>query len=439
MRSILLAGVAAGLLAASPAYADSFAINEYSARDLGLANAGRVTQMGDASAAFGNPALLARLGRAMISGSVSGILGDASFANQGSTDALGRPLAGNADGFLQDAIVPALHGVYPLNDRMAVGLAVTAPFGLATKYESDWPGRYQAIKSSLRTIDINPSFSWAINDQWSVGVGVSAQYAKATLSSAVDFGAVCFSRLTPAACAQLGLTPTAADGFTQVEGDDWSFGYNAGVAWTPTSDWSFGLTYRSGVDHTLEGDALFIVPARATPLTASGAFANSAGEADLNLPDMAELGARWQTTDQLALYASAQWKKWSNLEELRVDFANPAQPDSVEALNYDDSWRYSVGAEYALNPQWMLRAGFALDGSPTQPQNRTARIPDNDRKVYAVGASWTPNDDWSIDAAYNRIDIDDTSFAHTGNFNDRVVGLYTGHADVISIGATKKF
>jgi long-chain fatty acid transport protein len=440
MRSVLLAGVVAGLLAAIPsASADSFAINEYSTRDLGLANAGRATQRGDAAAAWGNPALIAALRRGTVTGSLSGILGDSQFDDRGSIDLLSRPLGGDTRGFLENALVPGVQAAWPINDRMAVGLAITAPFGLATEYESNWPGRYQALKSSLRTVDINPSFSWQITDSFAVGVGVSAQYAKATLNSMIDFGAVCLSRLAPASCAGLGLLPQAADGFTEIEGDSWEWGWNVGAAWSPTPDWTIGLTYRSGVDHTLEGDAKFVVPTNAAILTSTGAFTDTPGSAELNLPDMAELGVRWQTNPQLALYAAAQWKQWSNLAELRVDFENPAQPDSVEELNYEDSWRYSFGVEYQIEPQWMLRAGLAFDGSPTQPEFRTARIPDNDRMVYAVGASWTPNDDWSVDFAYNRIQIDDTEFDHVGNFNDRVTGEYTGHANVISVGATRRF
>jgi long-chain fatty acid transport protein len=440
LSSISNSLAALGLLAIAPAaFADSFAINEYSARDLGLANAGRATQTGDAGAAFGNPALLVRLHRAMVTGNVSSILGDAQFDDRGSTDLLGGSLGGDTSGFLKDAIVPALHAVYPLNERMALGLSVTAPFGLSTKYDSDWAGRYQAIKSSLRTIDINPSFSWQATDTLSLGVGVSAQYAKATLTSAIDFGAVCFGSFGPTTCGTLGLTPQSADGYSQIEGDDWKFGWNAGLAWTPNANWTVGLTYRDGPDHKLKGDALFSVPSSAAILTGTGAFSNTTGSAKLNLPAEAELGVRWQTTPKLALYASTQWKQWSDLKELRVDFDNPAQPDSAEPLNYQDSTRYSIGGEYALSDKWMVRAGFALDQSPTQAAFRTARIPDNDRKIYALGASWTPSDAWQMDVAYNRIEIDDTAFDKTGNFGDELTGLYSGHADVISIGATRRF
>jgi long-chain fatty acid transport protein len=440
MRSSVYALVlSAGLLAAPAASADSFALNEYSTRGLGLASAGRPTLSDDASAAFGNPALLVLLRPGMVTGSLSGVLGSADFDDRGSHDLLGQPLGGNTSDFLEDALIPALHASWPINDRMAVGLSITAPFGLATEYESNWPGRYQAVRSSLRTIDINPSFSWAVTDTLSLGVGVSAQYAKATLSSAIDFGAVCFGALNPTACTGLGLTPQAADGSVVIEGDTWSYGYNAGLAWRPNADWTIGLTYRSAIKHKLEGDADFSVPAIAAPLTAGGAFTDTPGSAKLNLPAIAELGAKWRMNGPTTIYASAQWKQWSDLEELRVDFANPAQPDSVEALNYKDSWRYSAGVEYALDPHWMLRAGYAYEQSPTQAQFRTARIPDNDRQVYAVGASWSPSDTWTVDMAYNRIQIDDTSFDHTGSFGDRVTGLYTGDANVISLGATRRF
>jgi long-chain fatty acid transport protein len=226
---------------------------------------------------------------------------------------------------------------------------------------------------------------------------------------------VCFGAIGPVTCAGLGLTPRAVDGYAEIEGDDWSSGYNVGFAWTPTPNWTIGLTYRSTIDHELEGDGTFLVPAPAPPLTAGGAFTNTSGSAKLDLPAFAEPGAKWRATSQLAVYASAQWTEWSNLEKLRVEFANPAQPDSVEELSYKDSWRYSIGAEYRLDPQWMLRAGFAIDESPTQAEFRTARIPDNYRRIYALGAGWTPSSSpWSVDLAYNRVEVEDTDFDHTG-------------------------
>src|SRR5689334_523801 len=171
MRRVLLAGIAAGLFVNPAAHADSFALNEYSARALGLAMAGRTTNADDASAAFRNPALLPFLRRGAVSGSLSGVFGTAAFDDRGSRDLLGRSLGGDTVGFLEDALLPGVQVAWPLSDRLALGVAVTVPFGLSTEYDSNWPGRYQAVKSSLQTIDINPSLAWQATDTLSLAVG----------------------------------------------------------------------------------------------------------------------------------------------------------------------------------------------------------------------------------------------------------------------------
>ena len=148
---------------------------------------------------------------------------------------------------------------------------------------------------------------------------------------------------------------------------------------------------------------------------------------------------RWQATARATLYANAQWTEWSSIEELRVQFDNPVQPDSVEELNYEDAGRYGFGGDYQLSDAWTLRAGYAFDESPAPAQFRTARIPDNDRHIFALGTSWEPTADWTFDAAYNRVKIEDADFDRTGDFGDRVVGTFSGHADVISVSATRRF
>ena len=437
-RSALVASLLAST-AFLPAHADSFAVNEYSASDLGRANTGRVTQTEDPAAAFGNPALLTHFDRPAVSLVASGILGNAHYDDEGSTGVLGNPLGGDTTGFLSDEALPAGHAVYPLSDQVAFGLSVTVPFGLSTDYDAGWAGRYQGITSELQAININPSIGYEITDTLSFGVGLNAQYIDARLTSAIDFGTVCFQQAGPATCTAAGVTPTMADGLIEVEGDDWSYGWNAGFAWEPHPDWLIGLHYRSSIDQELEGDADFTVPANATFLTATGAFTDTPGSAGLDLPASTELGVRWQATDRATLYANAQWTEWSSLSELRVEFDNPVQPDSVEELNYDDAGRYGFGGDYKVSDQWTVRAGYALDETPAPAAFRTVRIPDNDRHIFAVGTTWSPTPDWSVDAAYNRVKIEDADFDRTGDSGDRVVGEFSGHADVISVAATRRF
>ncbi len=437
LQSVSGFALAIAFVMAGRAHAESFALNENSALELGRANAGATAQTDDASAAYGNPALMSLFDTPTVTGAVSGVFGaDESFTDQGSTDVLGAPLGPGADNFLDDAAVPALHAIYPINDRWAVGVSVSVPFGLATSYDPNWAGRYQAIDSELKTINIKPSVSYRISDTLSVGAGLSAQYAEATLTNAIDFGAVCLNAAGPATCAPLGLLPQTADGRASVTGDDWGSGFNVGVAWAPSDTLLLGLSYRSEVEHELEGDADFTVPAQAAFLTAGGAFADTGGSAPIDLPATIEAGVRWQMSEQATVYANLRWRFWSSVEELRVRFDNPAQPDSVEALNYEDSGRVAVGIDYAVNEDWAVRGGLAYDETPTQPEFRSARISDDNRLYLALGASYTGWDGWQVDLAYNRVEIEDHDFDHVGNFGDRLTGEYSGAADVVAVGVT---
>ena len=441
LRAALFTSAAAIATAfASTASAESFALNEFSTIELGHANAGAVVQTDDASAAFANPALLPLYDRSAVTGALSGVWGDdVSFSDRGSTDATGAPLGGDTDDFLSDAYIPALHAVYAPGGRWAFGLSLAAPYGLSTSYDADWPGRYQALDSDLTVIDLSPSVGYQLTDTVSIGGGLNIQYVEAKLTNALDFGAVCLGALPVATCAGAGLLPQAADGNARVEGDDVSIGYNLGVAWTPTETVRVGVHYRSEIAHELEGDADFTVPANAAPLTATGLFADSDVEARLDLPATLEVGVMWQATEKTRLYFDVRQRYWSSLQEIRIKFDNPAQPDSVETLAYEDTVKVAAGVDYAINPAVTLRAGVALDETSTQSDHRLARITDDDRTYYALGASWTPNPDWQIDAAYNRVDIDSHDFDQTGDFNDRVVGRAEGAANVLSLGVTRRF
>ena len=108
------------LMAVSPAvFAGSFALNENSAVDLGRANSGRVTQTDDASAAFGNPALMTRFDRLTITADGRYINGIADFEDRASTDLLGNSLGRDTDRF---STMPSCRPFMPSITSMIVSL-----------------------------------------------------------------------------------------------------------------------------------------------------------------------------------------------------------------------------------------------------------------------------------------------------------------------------
>jgi len=432
------------LTASGPALAEGFRIQEYSARDLGLANSGNAALAADASTVFSNPAGLPQLDGRQINLGVHGILGSGEFTNDGSVDALGNPLSGGSGGDLfSNAAVPNAYYAQPIGDgRFWFGLGVTAPFGLTTDYDENWVGRYQTLESELTAIDINPSLGFVVTDWLSLGVGVSAQYVDVKLTNALDFGTVCLSQIEPAApgtCNAIGALPQQADGQVALEGDDWTLGYNLGAMFTLTDATRIGVAYRSSIDHEIEGDADFDVPAAMVGLL-DPAFTDSAATAPLNLPARLSVSLNHRATERLTITADASWSQWERFDGIVVDFDNPAQPNSVESLNYNNTMRYSVGAEYAVDPAWTVRGGFAIEETPTASETRSPRVPDADRTVAAIGASWSPREDVTVDVGYQHIFFDEAKISETGSGGDTLIGVYDDNAaDLLAIGVNWRF
>jgi len=212
------------------AQAAGFALIETNASGQGNAYAGAAANTLDASTIFFNPAGLMALEKDHVVLASHLIMPDSSFTNNGSSASpllgpappagLGGPLLGEDDDGGFNAFVPNFYWVKTLDESMKFGLGVNTPFGLATKYNDDWVGRYHGVVSDLKMININPSIGYQLNDKMSIGGGVDVMLGTVELSSAIDFGAVCVASLDAATCTGLGALPQAADGFVTFDGDN---------------------------------------------------------------------------------------------------------------------------------------------------------------------------------------------------------------------------
>lgn len=409
--------------------AAGFALLEHSAAGLGNAYSGDTVRAQDASTVWFNPAAITRLPGRQISASGHIVSLEAQLNNRGSTlnPAFGAADISGADSadVSELSVLPAFFYSRPLKDNLYFGFGINVPFGLGTEYDRDWFGRYQAIESAIATININPNLAWNLNDKLSIGVGINAQFIEATLSNAIDSGAVCLglaSRIGPEAqstCLSNRLTSgvQANDSFGEVEGDDWSFGYNFGLHYLLNDKTTLGLAYRSEISHTLTGSGSFSVNAALQSfLNAQGTtlLSNSGVSADATMPQMLSLSASHQVKPKLKVYGDISWTGWNSLQELRIKYDNPQQPDTVTKLKWDNSFRYSIGMDYVYSPTWTLRAGLSMDETPiTSPLNRTPRIPGEDRKWLAFGATYQWREDLTLDMGYAYLFVDEPVIDHT--------------------------
>lgn len=433
-RTLLAASAATALLSAS-AQGAGFAIIENSASGMGSAFASGGAAGEDASTLWFNPASMTLLSGQNAVAAAHLIVPKADFTNNGSTNADGTPLTGpNADGG-KDAFVPNLYYTLQLAPELFAGVGINAPFGLGTKYDDVWVGRYHAVDTELTTVNINPAVAYRLNEQWSIGGGVSLQYVDVTLSSAIDFGAILYS-------------PGADDGFVKLTGDnsdDLSFGWNAGVLFTPTADTRLSLAYRSAVRHHATGKANFTVPSGAALIASTGAFQDTKLHADVELPASASFSAFHRFNEDFDIMADLLWTQWSVFQELRIKFANPDQPDAVTTENYQDQWRVALGGRYRASEKLLLRMGIAFDQKAVKDKYyRTPRIPGNDRTWLSVGMGYRLTEYLGMDLGYSHLFVPDTPMENTyesslSSINHTLKGDYDASVDIFSAQLTLNF
>jgi long-chain fatty acid transport protein len=406
---IFVLGLTGTLAAIGQAHASGLQLTDQSVTGLGRAFAGGSLPNDDASAAYYNPAdmMLGKGMQAQAGFTFIGITTEAS--NAGSTtrlpanlgDVLTKPgtlpvfvtipTQGRNDDGGTDNLVPNGYYITDINDQMRFGISLNAPFAVSTNYGRNWVGRYHAVESELTTIDVNPSIAYRVNDNLSLGFGVSAQYADATLSQAL---------FNP-------FTPFVKDGYAEVKGNDWGFGFNLGATYEFDADTRVGLSYRSRIKYTLEGDRTITnyIPGRNGEVSAN---------VDWTAPDWMSLTAYKRLDDKWAVMGGVRWTNWSLFQELQLKFADGSQTLIEE--KWDDSWTFNIGVSYDYNPEWTFRAGYQFDQTPVQSaEYRTPRSPDSDRNAFAIGASYRPNSQLTVDFGYMYLLFKDSSTDNTMN------------------------
>ena len=375
-----------------------FAIIEQSPSRIGTAFAGATANNSDAGAIYWNPAGIANLSNVEVIVGINAILPSFTFEDKGSTPVGG----GNGGDAGVEAWVPNFYAAMGISDRITAGIGVFAPYGLKTKYDADWIGRYAAVETELVTLDINPTLAIRLSESLSVGAGFTAERADATLISAVP------------------LAP-GVDGLATVEGDDWSYGYNLGAMCTLPCGVRVGLSYRSAIEHEIDGSISI------GPLPTEG------GTAALELPETAAIGLHVPLCDAVSLQADAAWTGWSSFEDLTV-LKDDGSVLSTKDESWEDTWRVAVGLTYQVNDDLVLRTGVAYDQTPVpDAAHRTARIPDADRTWLAAGAGLDLTDALTVDVGYVHIWFNDSDVSDAYGPGTALVGTYEGDVDIVSL------
>lgn len=416
-RILLGALTASSVLTASVANATGFDLRTQSASGLGKGFAG-VAAGGDISTSFWNPANISEAEGSDFQAVLNIIDGDASIESTGSSSVIFQNLE-DTDNISGTNVTPSLYYANQVNNKWSWGLSFTAPFATITDAGEGSRSQFVSREANLVGLALSPTFSYKPTNNLSLGAGLIVQNFDVEISRAIPVGAAqgVFS---------------ANDPLLNIEGDDTGVGFTLGLTYKIGST-DIGLGYRSSISHNIEGN--FNVDA----------FGVDAGiNVDLDTPEIITFGIQQALTKKLTLNLGIEYTEWSTLGTLPVllnatgSVATLAGQPIVVALEYDDTFYYSVGAEYQYSKSLLLRTGIGYDETSVSDTTRTTQFPDNDRWTISFGLT-KQFKTFTIDASYQYLFLDEEATISVTPGNPSFTGLpFTGVSDLeahlLSIG-----
>ncbi len=421
-RTVIVSLVTLAFLIAlgpSRAYSAGFQLfNELSARATGLGAA--MTSLKDsAEMAWFNPAATSSFSKTRLMGGMALVFPSLELDTPNGDDPDMKNMA---------YPLPYFYAGTTLWDRVGIGLSINAPYGLTTEWDRDWPGRFFAIKTELKTAFFTPSISYRVNKYISLGVGAQIVKSTAELKQAIP------SRTVPVAP---GIAITTPEVRTKLDGEDTSAGYLLALQLTPCDYFNFGAVFRSEVSLDIEGKAKYN---RGYTLAGHEFFPTSDAWLVVRLPATLSLGMSTTYFKHWLITFDYLWTWWSSYDELSIHYDKMPGSGAPGAIhrpkNWSDDYALRFGVEYTYSDALKLRASYVYDRSPISDTYRDAILPTNDRHLFSIGLGYLIHG-FQIDGAYTYLAVEDSRPSPL--VTPGLEGTYQAHAHIVNIALSYAF
>ena len=493
MKKILLALAAAGMTAG--AFAEGYQVNNFSARQAGMANVGTAMKLGSESIYFNPAAAAFQESKFDISLGATGILS--------SVTASTLPTAAN--GYKSDLqetsdnkMSTPLHMYinYKPSKRWSVGLGFYTPNGSSMNWGGNWSGAHLIQDINLAAYTIQPTVSFKICDRLSIGAGLMISWgnfdlSRSLLSKTTRQGLIA-SEIDPTinnmnliinnpmatdeqkaqaqqllqqlqgGKAYLESTMDQSIVAAQLSGNaNVAIGVNAGILWDINDQWSLAMSYRSRMNMKVDrGHATMNIDPQAAALIAMfeqlkggtqliPALDQGTFHTELPLPTTVTWGVSYRPNAKWQMAVDLQWIGWSAYKDLNVAFNETELgiKDIYSVKNYSNTLSARFGAEYrALN--WLTaRAGIYFDESPVDSNYLNPETPSMTKIAYSLGASFQLARSLALDLSYCYVSSADPERTgsypiygySSGQLEEVFTRNYKLHAHVVSFGMRISF
>ena len=387
------------LICSSVANASGLLLQEAVTANAGTAGAGDGVYTETATASWTNPATMSHMGEQKTTINTMALYLQMDYTDGSQDSSTIDTPEGDASAETLMPSVGIFH-VRQIAEATHIGVNFGAVGGSSIEYGDDWDGANHLDKAFLSALQLNPNISYQIDDNWSIAAGMQVNY---------------------------GMIEVSTSGFESDMGSDWAFGYNAGAMYKANT-WSIGLSYRSKLVHDFDD------------ITATLTNGNEAlVGTELIVPAITDLSASYNLNNQLTILSSIQYHQWSEFAETPVYNntlnARPTLPQAIDR-DWDDVWKFAIGADYQLNTNWAIKAGFSYETSPQDdPTKQWVDLPVGEQYRYSLGAS-TYWDDTRIDLFYEYADFGSMDIDRSDKAYTQIQGTFVGNIHFIGANFT---
>jgi long-chain fatty acid transport protein len=287
---------------------------------------------------------------------------------------------------------------------IVAGVAVYVPYGLGSEWDLFNPQNtdlntafpWYDHKADLYVIDIHPTVAKSfMEDKLSLGAGLAMQR-----------GSVTFQK-TYLKNSDIPVPHENLIINSEMTGDGWGFGANFGALYKFSEKLQFGVSGRTSNTIKLDGHAdqeLFTYDnedLKAILLSNAQSAYDSARilllfssenreaspkvKSDFKTPGDIGFGIAFKPSEKLTITGDIAYTFWGSIDSIYLEM-DGTDPSGAEAentsimLNWDNTLRFSLGAEYCPVKSLAFRLGYYLDPTPVPDETFTPLIPDSGDK-----------------------------------------------------------
>ncbi len=347
----------------------------------GMAGAATAAPLDAAGTINWNPAGISRLGHNEFA------FGFELLRPETSIDSSLPPALGGGSGSTNSdagmSAIPSFAFSYGMEDsKWSIGMGAYGLSGFGVDYPTSATnpilappaqGGFGSVYSQFQMLQLAPTLSYAVNDQWSIGIAPTINQAQLAI--------------TPACFESPNANGEYPDGRSAAK--SWGFGAQAGVLYQGQSGWAFGASHKS---------TQYFEDYEFNSTQADGSFRRL--QLDLDFPAISSVGLGYTGFEDWTLAADLRYIHYGSTDGFSESGFD--SDFSVNGFGWDSIFVFALGVDRRLNERWSVRGGYSFNENPIADSQSTFNLPAPAviQHHVSMGFSYCMTDATCVDFAY---------------------------------------